>query len=315
MAPVSGVFGLLTGLDRSGGSGGGPAGPGLAQAVSMWLGAVLLAVLLSATDYSSARPSARQRRTRRNQSTRHRQLSTEVPPSCSRGCDLCSQYNGCLKCLPRLFILLERNDIREIGVCLSSCPEGYFGVRNPDMNKCTRCRIENCEACFSKGFCTKCKEGLYSHRGRCYSSCPRGFSTANDTMECTSTVQCELGEWGPWGPCMKKNKTCGFRKGTQARSREPAQAPSPVTAPSPVATATCPSETESRRCTVRKVPCAGGKEKGKKKGVRGEESKNRESKESKGRSREAKDSRGGGKRKKGHARATPGPPLTPSGTN
>ncbi|XP_064207114.1 R-spondin-1 isoform X3 [Anguilla rostrata] len=274
----------------------------------MQLGLMAVLIFLSSAENGGTTRDPKDRRQRR--------ISTEVPPSCSRGCELCSQYNGCLKCLPKLFILLERNDIREIGVCLSSCPEGYFGVRNPDMNKCTRCRIENCEACFSKGFCTKCKEGLYSLRGRCYNSCPKGFSTTNGTTECISTVQCELGEWGPWGPCMKKNKTCGFRKGTQVRSREPTQTPSPDTVPSPVTPATCSPETESRRCTVRKVPCAGGKEKGKNKSERREESKNRENKENgKNRSREAKDGRAGGKRKKGQNRATPTPAFTPSGTN
>lgn len=50
------------------------------------------------------------------------------------------------------------------------------------------CKIENCEACFNRNFCTKCKEGLYSHRGRCHVSCPPGLSTVNGTMEC-------VGEW------------------------------------------------------------------------------------------------------------------------
>ncbi|KAJ8405055.1 hypothetical protein AAFF_G00329760 [Aldrovandia affinis] len=246
----------------------------------MQLGLVTLVVFLSFMDYSSSLKVSKERRQRR--------ISTEVPPSCPRGCEVCSEVNGCLKCFPRLFILLERYDIRQIGVCLASCPEGYFGMRNPDMNKCTKCRIDNCEACFSKSFCTKCKEGLYSHRGRCYSSCPKGFSTANGTMECVSTVQCELGEWSPWGPCMKKNKTCGFRKGTQSRVRGPTQTPSPI------ALATCTPETENRRCTVPKVPCGGGKEKGKNKNERREESKNKENKEGgKNRNREAKEGRGG----------------------
>ncbi|KAJ8340830.1 hypothetical protein SKAU_G00331210 [Synaphobranchus kaupii] len=273
----------------------------------MRLGTVAVVIFLSSMDYSSSLKSAKERRQRR--------ISTEVPPSCSRGCDLCSQYNGCLKCLPRLFILLERNDIREIGVCLSSCPEGYFGVRNPDMNKCTRCRIDNCEACFSRSFCTKCKEGLYSHRGRCYSSCPKGFSTANGTMECISTVQCELGEWGPWGSCMKKNKTCGFRKGTQIRSREPTHTSGPDAVPSLVAPATCSPETESRRCTVqKKVNCVKGNRKNK--GERREENRNGENKENgkngKNRGRDSETGRGGGETKEGPKPSLPDPyPHTP----
>ncbi|XP_036395295.1 R-spondin-1 [Megalops cyprinoides] len=278
----------------------------------MQLGLFVVVVFLGFMDYSDSLKDSKGRRQRR--------ISTEVPPSCSRGCELCSEYNGCLKCQPKLFILLERNDIRQIGVCLASCPVGYFGVRNPDMNKCTKCRIDNCEACFSKSFCTKCKEGLYSHRGRCYTSCPAGFGTTNGTMECVSTVQCELGEWGPWGPCMKKNKTCGFRKGTQVRVREPAQPPSPETATSPAAPATCAPETESRKCNVPKTPC--GKEKGKNKNERREESRNKENKESGGKTKNREPKEGakeggkaGGKRKKPQNRATTAPTLTPSATN
>lgn len=48
----------------------------------------------------------------------------------------------------------------------------------------SECKIENCEACFNRNFCTKCKEGLYSHSGRCYISCPPDQSAVNETMEC-----------------------------------------------------------------------------------------------------------------------------------
>lgn len=66
-------------------------------------------------------------------------VSTEGPPSCPKGCERCSEYNGCVKCKPKLFIFLERNDIRQVGVCLASCPVGYFGMRNPEgNNRCTR---------------------------------------------------------------------------------------------------------------------------------------------------------------------------------
>nr|4BSO_A Chain A, R-spondin-1 [Homo sapiens]4BSP_A Chain A, R-SPONDIN-1 [Homo sapiens]4BSR_C Chain C, R-spondin-1 [Homo sapiens]4BSR_D Chain D, R-spondin-1 [Homo sapiens]4BSS_C Chain C, R-spondin-1 [Homo sapiens]4BSS_D Chain D, R-spondin-1 [Homo sapiens]4BSS_G Chain G, R-spondin-1 [Homo sapiens]4BSS_H Chain H, R-spondin-1 [Homo sapiens]4BST_C Chain C, R-spondin-1 [Homo sapiens]4BST_D Chain D, R-spondin-1 [Homo sapiens]4BSU_C Chain C, R-spondin-1 [Homo sapiens]4BSU_D Chain D, R-spondin-1 [Homo len=113
-------------------------------------------------------------------------ISAEGSQACAKGCELCSEVNGCLKCSPKLFILLERNDIRQVGVCLPSCPPGYFDARNPDMNKCIKCKIEHCEACFSHNFCTKCKEGLYLHKGRCYPACPEGSSAANGTMECSS---------------------------------------------------------------------------------------------------------------------------------
>uniref|UniRef100_A0A672HC47 R-spondin 1 n=1 Tax=Salarias fasciatus TaxID=181472 RepID=A0A672HC47_SALFA len=187
-------------------------------------------------------------------------VSTEGPPSCPKGCDRCSEYNGCIKCKPKLFIFLERNDIRQIGVCLASCPVGYFGMRNPEgNNKCTQCKIDNCEACFNHNFCTKCKEGLYSHSGRCYVSCPPGQRTANETMECPAS-ECELGEWSQWGSCMKKNKTCGFKKGSQSRVRVPLpQAHSVDASPALVSSQTCSPETERRKCVVTKTPCIRGK--------------------------------------------------------
>ncbi|TKC41587.1 hypothetical protein EI555_020095, partial [Monodon monoceros] len=46
------------------------------------------------------------------------------------------------------------------------------------------CRIENCDSCFSKDFCTKCKVGFYLHRGRCFEECPDGFAPLDETMEC-----------------------------------------------------------------------------------------------------------------------------------
>ncbi|KAM6968090.1 R-spondin-1 [Aplochiton taeniatus] len=211
---------------------------------------VLAAVFLGSMAHSDGLKLAKARRQRR--------ISTEGPPSCPNGCEHCSESNGCIKCKPKLFIFLERNDIRQIGVCLASCPMGYFGMRNPDTNRCNQCKIENCEACFNRNFCTKCKEGFYSHRGRCHASCPDGLTSGNGTMECVGhpTVECELAEWSLWGPCMKKNKTCGFKKGLQTRVREPLQALSPADPPSALATLKpCAPQLEEKRCAVPKVRC------------------------------------------------------------
>uniref|UniRef100_A0A8C2XIW2 R-spondin 1 n=1 Tax=Cyclopterus lumpus TaxID=8103 RepID=A0A8C2XIW2_CYCLU len=217
----------------------------------MQLGLVALAmVFLGSMGHSDALKLSKARRQRR--------VSTEGPPSCPKGCDRCSEYNGCIKCRPKLFIFLERNDIRQIGVCLASCPMGYFGMRNPEgNNRCTR-EFYNCEACFNRNFCTKCKEGLYSHSGRCYVSCPPGQRTANESMECVGQrpEECELGEWSQWGSCMKKNKTCGFKKGSHSRARVPLlQVHSPVTSPAFAPSQPCAPQTERRKCTVTKTSC------------------------------------------------------------
>lgn len=55
---------------------------------------------------------------------------------CQGGCQTCSVYNGCLTCKPKLFIHLERDGMRQIGVCLASCPNGFYGTRSPDRNDC-----------------------------------------------------------------------------------------------------------------------------------------------------------------------------------
>ncbi|XP_063810417.1 R-spondin-1 [Pseudophryne corroboree] len=179
---------------------------------------------------------------------RHKRRSTEVSLGCAKGCEACSEFNGCIKCLPKLFILLERNDIRQTGVCLLSCPSGYYGDRNREINKCMKCKMNNCEDCFSKTFCTKCNDGFYLHKGGCYSTCPEGFVIANGTMECSS-AQCEMSEWGSWSPCTAKQ--CGKKKGNEERRRTVLKAP-------PGGASLCPPTKERRKCTMPKIPCPKG---------------------------------------------------------
>uniref|UniRef100_A0A4W3III2 R-spondin 3 n=1 Tax=Callorhinchus milii TaxID=7868 RepID=A0A4W3III2_CALMI len=178
--------------------------------------------------------------------------NTNVGQGCPNGCDRCSEYNGCLSCKPRLFFFLERNGMRQTGVCLSSCPSGYYGIRTREMNKCTTTIVQyNCDTCFNKNFCTKCKAGFYLHKGRCFDICPEGFTPNNQTMECATAVHCEVSEWSLWSPCTKRGKTCGFRKGSESRSREIVQRSSAHGNP-------CPKTSETRKCTVQKKRCPKG---------------------------------------------------------
>ncbi|XP_061920088.1 R-spondin-1 isoform X2 [Entelurus aequoreus] len=165
----------------------------------MQLGVVVLAMLfLSSMGHADVVKPSKARR--------HRRDSGEGLPSCSKGCERCSEVNGCLKCRPKLFIYFQRNNISEVAICLASCPMGYFGMRNPGGNN------------------------------RCY--------------------QCELAEWSQWGSCTKKNKTCGFKKGTQSRVRLPGQHPRKSSTPSAGGPSQrCAAQTERRKCTVAKIPC------------------------------------------------------------
>ncbi|XP_033615630.1 R-spondin-2 isoform X2 [Fukomys damarensis] len=169
-------------------------------------------------------------------------------PIC-KGCLSCSKDNGCSRCQQKLFFFLRREGMRQHGECLHACPAGYYGHRAPDMNRCARCRIDNCDSCFSKDFCTKCKAGFYLHRGRCFDECPDGFAPLDDTMEC---VGCEVGHWSEWGTCSRNNRTCGFKWGLETRTRQIVKKPAKDTMP-------CPTIAESRRCKLSTRHCPGGK--------------------------------------------------------
>ncbi|XP_035394280.1 R-spondin-3 isoform X3 [Cygnus atratus] len=178
---------------------------------------------------------------------RQGRMHPNVSQGCQGGCATCSDYNGCLSCKPRLFFVLERIGMKQIGVCLSSCPSGYYGTRYPDINKCAKCKAD-CETCFTRNFCTKCKSGFYLYSGKCLEKCPDGLEANNHTMECASIVHCEASEWSPWSPCTKKGKTCGFKRGNEIRVREIVQHPSARGNP-------CPATSESRKCIVQRKRC------------------------------------------------------------
>ncbi|XP_060778252.1 R-spondin-3 isoform X2 [Neoarius graeffei] len=122
--------------------------------------------------------------------SRHRQH--ERGPGCMGGCLTCSPSNGCLTCMPRLFIHLERDGMRQIGVCLASCPKGFFGTRSPEKNDCSKCGSE-CDTCFDKNFCTRCRAGSYLHKGKCQESCPDDLVPSDIKRECVAPcpVNCE----------------------------------------------------------------------------------------------------------------------------
>ncbi|KAG8010286.1 R-spondin-2 [Nibea albiflora] len=111
------------------------------------------------------------------------------------------------------------------------------------------CRIENCESCFSKDFCTKCKSGFYLHKGRCFDKCPEGFAPLEEAMECGEG--CEVGQWSEWGACTRRNKTCGYKWGLETRTRHIVKKPPKDTIP-------CPTIAESRMCKMAMRHCRRG---------------------------------------------------------
>ncbi|KAG1936467.1 R-spondin-2 isoform X2 [Pimephales promelas] len=199
-------------------------------------------IVLNCVDYSHCQ-TQQSHRWRRN-----KRASYGAYPIC-KGCSVCSKDNGCMNCQPKLFLFLRRERMRQYGECLHACPSGYYGMRGTEINMCSRCRIDNCEACFSKDFCTKCKPGFYLHKGHCFEKCPEGFAPLEDSMECGEG--CEVGQWSEWGTCARRNKTCGFKWGLETRTRHIVKKPPKDTIP-------CPTIAESRRCKMAMRHCRRG---------------------------------------------------------
>ncbi|XP_028854981.1 R-spondin-4 [Denticeps clupeoides] len=126
-------------------------------------------------------------------------------------CLECSVENGCVRCPEKLFLFLQRWGITHRGSCLHSCPAGHFGQRGKDVNRCMKCKGPECDRCFNKDFCTKCKRGLLLFKGRCFSSCPEG--TVPHLTDCIE------GNWSQWSPCQRNGLSCGVKWGWQIRTR------------------------------------------------------------------------------------------------
>uniref|UniRef100_A0A8C6WYI9 R-spondin 3 n=1 Tax=Neogobius melanostomus TaxID=47308 RepID=A0A8C6WYI9_9GOBI len=145
----------------------------------------IVLIILYCMDYTRGQHSSSRHR-------HHKQISSGGSGCQQGGCLTCSDYNGCLSCKPRFFMHLERIGMKQIGVCMTSCPPGFYDIRSPERNTCTKCRSE-CDSCFNKNFCTRCRPGYYLHLGKCLESCPDGLVPSDIQRECVSRcpVECE----------------------------------------------------------------------------------------------------------------------------
>ncbi|XP_074506483.1 R-spondin-4 [Sebastes fasciatus] len=179
-----------------------------------------------------------------------------------RSCLECSRDNGCMRCPERLFLFLQREGMSHHGTCLHACPAGHYGQRGKDINRCMKCRSLDCEHCFSRDFCTKCKPGFQLYKGKCLTRCPAGtFAHQTDCLE--HCLLASLGQWSDWSVCLRDGVTCGFRWGKQTRTRGGGQS---GRTPEEKATSLCPSHSETQRCRMRKK-CPTERRKNKKGGL------------------------------------------------
>ncbi|XP_016530577.1 R-spondin-4 isoform X2 [Poecilia formosa] len=191
-------------------------------------------------------------------STAHRETSEDC-----QSCLECSRDNGCVRCPERLFLFPQRKGMSHHGTCLHSCPNGHFGQRGRDVNRCMKCRSPDCELCFSRDFCTKCKPGFKLHKGKCLIQCPEGtFAHQTDCLEvCPLPPLGEWSEWSEWSVCVRDGATCGFRWGKQTRVRENSQSGKATEKAS-----VCSPQRETQRCRMKKK-CPTEKRRNKKAGL------------------------------------------------
>ncbi|KAJ8305960.1 hypothetical protein KUTeg_016505, partial [Tegillarca granosa] len=169
--------------------------------------------------------------------------------NCPRGCTNCSLDNGCTACRRGFFFTFIRTGMRHRGMCVASCPLGYYGVRRKTYSFCNSCQIDHCSACFSRSYCTLCQPPYISYRGRCLERCPSGLYYANYSKDCRLIVDCMIGPWSPWSTCSRSGQTCGYKYGITSRSREVLEGPSPNGA-------SCPALSENRCCRMEMRHCA-----------------------------------------------------------
>uniref|UniRef100_A0A3Q3EQR4 R-spondin 4 n=1 Tax=Labrus bergylta TaxID=56723 RepID=A0A3Q3EQR4_9LABR len=183
--------------------------------------------------------------------------SRETSDDC-RSCLECSRENGCVRCPERLFLFLQREGMSHHGACLHACPTGHYGQRGKDINRCMKCRSADCEHCFSRDFCTKCKPGFQLYKGKCLSRCPPGtFAYHTDCFD--NCLLAPLGEWSDWSTCLREGVTCGFRWGKQTRTRGAGGSSVRVTSEEKPPSL-CPPNSETQRCRIKKKCPTGEKE-------------------------------------------------------
>ncbi|XP_036406322.1 R-spondin-3-like [Megalops cyprinoides] len=169
---------------------------------------------------------------------------------CKVACDSCFNMNFCTRCSAGYYL--------HWGRCQKSCPEGLFP--SDPQRECIPDCAKDCETCMNSTTCARCRVGLYLLSGKCHHVCPEEFETNDQLMECTPPVHCEVGEWGSWSPCSRRERTCGFKRGEETRTREVLQLPSPRGDP-------CPITSERKKCVITRKKCPGRQKGGEQKDV------------------------------------------------
>ncbi|XP_067458297.1 R-spondin-3-like isoform X2 [Thunnus thynnus] len=67
----------------------------------------------------------------------------------------------------------------------------YTGCQpNSSPNRPKQCKTE-CDSCFNRNFCTRCRAGFYLHKGKCQENCPEGLVRSDTQRECVPECPAE----------------------------------------------------------------------------------------------------------------------------
>nr|XP_054771866.1 R-spondin-2-like [Lytechinus pictus] len=140
--------------------------------------------------------------------------------------------------------------MKQVGLCTHACPVGFYPNSAGEYHRCSRCRIENCDTCFSRTFCSRCEPPYVGLYGKCVLQCPDNMYVNEMTSQCEVKVDCAVSPWSPWSPCIKKGQTCGFKWGEHRRYREIIARPTPGAIP-------CPELVQTEKCRTQQRYCPG----------------------------------------------------------
>eukprot|EP00440_Ansanella_granifera_P021337 gb/GFBE01023163.1/.p1 GENE.gb/GFBE01023163.1/~~gb/GFBE01023163.1/.p1 ORF type:complete len:1520 (+),score=233.79 gb/GFBE01023163.1/:1-4560(+) len=111
---------------------------------------------------------------------------TSCLPCTQDECANCSSANSCDLC--------KEDQLLFHGLCVASCPGGYWEAGGICTNSCS---ATACDTCSSATVCTSCKDSKYLLNGACEDSCPEGYYD----VEPDSVL-------GTGGKCMKCSYHC-----------------------------------------------------------------------------------------------------------
>jgi len=146
------------------------------------------------------------RRTNMDHHSRVRRGDLESNFVCASGCVECrGSANGCVQCTGRKLLYKVWKDNRNIGYCMSSCPNGTNTFRTTAgmPSECKACTVRNCIKCdVDVTYCTLCEDGFVADEmtGECRKLPKQDCKVKwKETRSCSGRRKprngCPIGKW------------------------------------------------------------------------------------------------------------------------